>query len=271
MVFVASALFVIALLPNLGLVPFDFQRYSTVADRYAYFAMLGPALLLAWFVQRSLDTLPARTVALASMLLLLSLVRLTAVQLSFWQSSVPLFEHALTVNPSSPIMRYNLGVVQESAGQFDAAIDEYLQTVRFDPENASAHCNLAGLLAVRHRDSEAMTHYALALKADPDLAAAHDGIALILAAHGGTAAAVAHWRRAAALAPAGVDTRYNLGLALGSIGDYAGAAIQLKAASNIDPGFAPARTALANVLAKEMSTKAITKPPNGLLRNALLR
>src|SRR5205814_471550 len=37
-------LFVVALLPTLGLVPFDYQRYSTVADRYLYLAMLGPAV-----------------------------------------------------------------------------------------------------------------------------------------------------------------------------------------------------------------------------------
>ena len=37
-----------ASLPVLGLVPFAFQAYSTVADRYMYIAMLGPALALAW-------------------------------------------------------------------------------------------------------------------------------------------------------------------------------------------------------------------------------
>ncbi len=38
---VASALFVVALVPMLGLLPFDFQAYSTVADHYAYLALFG--------------------------------------------------------------------------------------------------------------------------------------------------------------------------------------------------------------------------------------
>ena len=36
-----------ALLPMLGLMPFGFQEISTVADRYMYLALLGPALALA--------------------------------------------------------------------------------------------------------------------------------------------------------------------------------------------------------------------------------
>ncbi len=43
-----AGVFVAGLLPVLGLVPFAFQAYSTVADRYVYIAMLGPALALAW-------------------------------------------------------------------------------------------------------------------------------------------------------------------------------------------------------------------------------
>ena len=33
----------------LGLVSFDFQSYSTVADHYLYLPMLGVALCAAWF------------------------------------------------------------------------------------------------------------------------------------------------------------------------------------------------------------------------------
>jgi hypothetical protein len=39
--------FVIALLPVLGLIPFGYQDYSTVADRYVYLAMAGVALAVA--------------------------------------------------------------------------------------------------------------------------------------------------------------------------------------------------------------------------------
>jgi tetratricopeptide (TPR) repeat protein len=44
---------VVALLPVLGLTPFEFQINSTVADRYFYIAMLGPALALAAVLSRT--------------------------------------------------------------------------------------------------------------------------------------------------------------------------------------------------------------------------
>ncbi len=43
----SAALFVVGIVPVLGLVPFAFQRYATVADRYLYVSMIGPALALA--------------------------------------------------------------------------------------------------------------------------------------------------------------------------------------------------------------------------------
>jgi tetratricopeptide (TPR) repeat protein len=50
----AAAIFVAALSPMLGLIPFAGQNASTVADRYVYLAMLGPALALAgWLAARS--------------------------------------------------------------------------------------------------------------------------------------------------------------------------------------------------------------------------
>ena len=41
-----------ALLPVLGLVPFTFQEWSTVADRYMYLAMLGAALAVGTLLAR---------------------------------------------------------------------------------------------------------------------------------------------------------------------------------------------------------------------------
>ena len=51
------------LLPVLGLIPFDFQHYSTVADRYAYLAMLGPAIALAWGLTRPMPAMTNQAAA----------------------------------------------------------------------------------------------------------------------------------------------------------------------------------------------------------------
>ncbi|MGO8670963.1 MAG: hypothetical protein ACLQVD_06335, partial [Capsulimonadaceae bacterium] len=43
-----GAVFVIGLLPTCGIVTNPFELYSTVADRYAYVALVGPAIVLSW-------------------------------------------------------------------------------------------------------------------------------------------------------------------------------------------------------------------------------
>jgi hypothetical protein len=48
---VAFAVFVVALLPVLGLTPFNVQMISTVTDRYLYLAMLAPALAVAFLMR----------------------------------------------------------------------------------------------------------------------------------------------------------------------------------------------------------------------------
>lgn len=94
-------LFLIALLPVLGFIPFDFQAYSTVADRYLYLPMLGPALCAAWLLARPWASAPARstkiTLAVSAVLLLLG--AWSAVQITHWRDTDALFRQAYRVHP----------------------------------------------------------------------------------------------------------------------------------------------------------------------------
>ncbi len=128
----AAAIYVLALLPVLGLVPFRFQTFSTVADRYSYLALLGPALALAWTLSRLPRRLPERTslalgTACACVFLLLGLT--SALQVTFWQNSFVLFDHALEVNPQSWVSHFNLGSMLADTGHADEAVAEYRQVL----------------------------------------------------------------------------------------------------------------------------------------------
>ena len=84
-----------ALLPTLGLMPFNFQVVSTVADRYAYFALFGPALALAMIVARTRRTW---VLALAGAWVLV-LLALTVQRLPVWSEDLKLFAATLATNP----------------------------------------------------------------------------------------------------------------------------------------------------------------------------
>src|SRR5262245_12883951 len=93
----AAGVLVAGLLPVLGLVPFAFQAYSTVADHYMYSAMLGPALVLAW----GLAHVRQRWLAVVCVVVLGALGIRSAWQAHYWHDTEALFAHELTVHPGS--------------------------------------------------------------------------------------------------------------------------------------------------------------------------
>jgi hypothetical protein len=134
----AAIIFVIALLPVLGWVPFEFQIVSTVADRYMYVAMLGPGLALAYGATR-IPRAPAVTLCGAA---LLFWSVLSWLQVGVWHDSASLYQHALTVNPESLTATQDLAVVYDRSGQSARAIDLYLRAVEIDPQRAEGYDNL---------------------------------------------------------------------------------------------------------------------------------
>ncbi len=126
-----AAFFVLALLPVLGLVPFRFQTFSTVADRYLYLAMLGPALLLAEAVSRAPSQRLAGAAACGVVLLL---AMLTVKQTAVWRSTDALWAQTLAVNPESWLARYNRGVLSIAQGKPEQAHSEFQELVRLKPE-----------------------------------------------------------------------------------------------------------------------------------------
>jgi hypothetical protein len=128
----AAVLFAAPLLPVSGLVPFDFQFYSTVADHYLYLPMLGVALAAGWALSALATNRlaaarraglgarsPARRAAAkrafiiaGPALVLVALAIRSVVQEATWQDTSSVFEHALTVNPRSFVACDMLGGVE---------------------------------------------------------------------------------------------------------------------------------------------------------------
>lgn len=100
----AAALLVLLVAPahTLGLVRFEFQDVSTVADHYLYVAVLGAAILVAWCVARFRE---ARYVAV---LLLTVWCARSAWQTRVWQDHETLMTHTYTHTPFGKVGATNL-------------------------------------------------------------------------------------------------------------------------------------------------------------------
>src|SRR5262249_46781525 len=108
----ASGIFAAALLPVLGLVPFDYQAISTVADRYVHLAILAPAIALAALVARLRST----TATACAGILVAAFGAVAALEVGRWRDTETLFRRTLEVNPRSHVACVHLGVAAERRG-----------------------------------------------------------------------------------------------------------------------------------------------------------
>ncbi len=175
-----ASFFAAALLPTLGLIPFRFQTFSTVADRYSYLALLGPSLALAWGLTRLPHRLPTRArLAVGNLcaVVLLLMGLLSAAQVTYWRSSVALFGRALAVNPRSWMAHINLGGILADSGRRDEAVAQYKQAMRLKPDDAARDAYTDGVALVRQgRKSEAAAAFRQALDYRPDFAPAREAL-----------------------------------------------------------------------------------------------
>jgi tetratricopeptide (TPR) repeat protein len=244
---VAAGVFVAGLLPVLGLMPFAFQGYSTVADRYLYIAMLGPAIVLAW----GLAQVRWRWLMVSCVVILGVWGPRSAWQTSYWHDTVTLFEHALTVHPGSSLAHNNLGMALAAQNRLPEAVYHYTAALRFRPQNAEAHNNLGNALSRQGKTQEAIAQYTAALHLQPIFAEAQNNLGAALSSQGHVTEAIHHYTEALRLQPAYAQAHYNLGNALMSQGKTQEAIQQYMAAIRLQPALAEAHSNLGVALASQ--------------------
>jgi protein O-mannosyl-transferase len=229
MLFTSLLIFAAALLPVLGLVPFDFQRISTVADRYAYLALLGPAWFVARFVRG--DRLwVGVTVALLGLLAWRNLD-----QQRTWQNDATLWTHAAKVNPRAIVALSNLAHQADQRGDDAEARRLYERVIRLAPERGNGYRGLAKLSLDAGDTLAALSFYQQAVAHDPNDAFAWEGAASMFAALDRPNDAEPAYRRALEIDPRFSDAWNNLAALFIEEGRYQDAAAALERAVAIHP------------------------------------
>jgi tetratricopeptide (TPR) repeat protein len=161
-----ALIFVAALLPVLGFVPFMYQVHSTVADHYLYLAMLGPALALAWALTRVTQKHLTGAAALVGVLLIV-LAILSVTQLGYWRDEETVLQRTLAINPCSALAQNNMGQVYAHRREMDRAAQAFRAAADCNPDFIPAQMNLVRVYEFLGRPDEA-------IKAFYDLRRAND-------------------------------------------------------------------------------------------------
>jgi tetratricopeptide (TPR) repeat protein len=204
----AAGVFLAGLVPTLGFISFDFQRISTVADRFLYLAMLGPAYAIALLFQRY-RLKPVRLLLLV-WLVLLGVKSVT--QVAYWENGFILYKEALRVNPRSWLAYNNLGLKYLRNGQPENAVELFRKAIEIRPLNAKAYNNLAKTMEELGQPEEAINLYRKAMELAPNSHLITLNLGMACRDTGDYQEALLAFQKTVALAPDFAEAHNDLGV-----------------------------------------------------------
>ena len=177
------------LVPVIGLLQVGSQ---SLADRYTYIPYIGLFVMLASGATDLLKrfaptfspaTLLPRIAWALSLTLLLTCAVVTRKQLSYWQNSETLFQHALAVTQDNITAYFSLGKFYHDQGRTDEALAQLQQALTIKADFADVQGQVGQILASQGKLDEAIQHYRKALELKPQLGEALNNLAWLRATH----------------------------------------------------------------------------------------
>ena len=220
------------LVPVIGFVQSGAQG---MANRYMYIPMLGLLMIIGWTAKDFIAGRPRAKTAAAAMgvLVLLSLLILTRMQVRYWENSLTLFGHdievtkdnilaengygcalselglvdeaqkhlqnAVRLSPAYSEARNNLASVYLKKGMLNEAIACFNEIISRNEATADIYYNLAAALEMQKKYDEAIKYYAKSLEMNPEDPAANKRMGIALLAAGKTNEAIGYAKRACEL------------------------------------------------------------------------
>jgi tetratricopeptide (TPR) repeat protein len=167
------------LVPMIGVVQVGIQQ---MADRYAYFPMLGLYAAATWLVPALMEPGTARGRRLP--LIATGVVGVYAViaflQVGFWRDGVTLMRHTLATTPDNPYARFLLGDALYESNQIDQALAEYQHAVLLAPNDPESHFRLGWVYQGLKDYDRAVEQYRESLALDDKITTTHNRLGWIL-------------------------------------------------------------------------------------------
>lgn len=247
-----SLWFLAPILPLLGFVPFSYQAYSAVADRYVYVSMAGVGFAVAGILLSFAESRKIATGVLiaATLLVLCTLAAVTFHQIGYWKSSETLWKRAATTAPKAAVTHSNLGEALALQQRYDEAQLEFTRAIELEPRMSQAWMNRGLAYLRKQQPALAIEPLSRALDVNPTYA---DAAANLGDAYGSLKKnddATSAYLRAIANDPNHAQARTNLATLYTNTGHLPEAEAQLREISRRQPYYAMGRHNHAIILVK---------------------
>jgi tetratricopeptide (TPR) repeat protein len=240
--------YLITILPVIGIIQVGDQAR---ADRYTYIPMTGLAIMAIWSAADVWRQWPKARPGLAALCALAAFgcLATTVRQVSYWQDSRTLFEHANRVVADNEVAHGCLADALRAEGHYDSALAEYRRALAINPRYVQALINSGAVLGQMGRPREALAPLEAAVRLQHDDPDARYGLGLALAMQGRFREAQEQFELALLFKPDWVVAEIALANTLGNLGRIDDAIAQFSDALRQQPGSEAARAGLQKALA----------------------
>ena len=171
------------LLPVIGIVQVGGQA---MADRFTYIPQIGIFMIIAWGIPDLVSKWrhKEKVLAVSVVIITLTLMITTWIQVGHWKNSITIFQHAIKVTgkkyPNLAVAHNHLGMALFAEQRNEEAISHYKRAISLSPNYTFAHYNLGNSLFAVKKYKEAIFHYKMAIKLNPSYTYAHYNLGIVL-------------------------------------------------------------------------------------------
>jgi Tfp pilus assembly protein PilF len=166
------------------------------------------------------------------------------------KGAIRALEEALRLTPGDEDLHYNLGIAYGQRGDLTNAEHHYREALRLLPDYPEVHNNLGNLLLRAGRLDEAEELFNEAIAQLPELSSAHNNLGIVHQKRKRLPEAIASFRKAIEYHTNYWQAHFNLAMACLAQGSKEEGLRELETVLRLNPGYAPAQSALEKLLAR---------------------
>jgi len=169
-------IFIVALLPTIT----PFRVSWVVAERYAYLASLGLAMLTAYFINLAMERLkPNPTVKYLVTAIILVYSAVTFIRGFDWKDEDSLWVATAKTSPDSSKAQNNMGDYYGRHGDMQASFNAFIRATQINPTYSDAWHNAGNTLVQMGKYDESIPYFEKSLEFNPSLIEAYNNLALV--------------------------------------------------------------------------------------------
>jgi protein O-mannosyl-transferase len=213
---------------------------AAMADRYAYFPLIGIFIMIAWGLPDLADKFQLSRVwrAAPALGVTIALALATHSQLRYWSSSYEIWKHTLAVTKNNLIAHRNLAAALSDMGRPDEAFEHFKAEAELNPHDLYSQFAVGVYLYKHGRLPEALAQFTTMarLTADPTpLSMSYAALGMVYNDMGEDTKAIGSFNRSLYFDPNQPNAHFGLGRVLEKQGRLDDAILQYSRAIELNP------------------------------------